>query len=384
MNAYAVILCGGSGSRMGARENKTLLRIGSVPAIVRCFRAFQGLVRGAVLVTRAGEEALFGQVLSDWGLSPLSVVPGGEDRQASALAGLRALPPDGDVALIHDGARPFVTQEIIRRVLDSVERYGSGVAAVPARDTIKKADENGLVLETLDRRELWQMQTPQGFLIRDLILAHETVAARCTDDAALMEAAGHSVRLVLGGYDNIKLTSPEDLRMGRSMLTPRVGTGYDAHRLAENRELWLGGVKIPYEKGLLGHSDADAALHALTDALLGAAALGDIGKLFPDSDMKYKDISSLILLSEARRVIESAGFSIGSVDVTIIAQAPKLAPYIPQMREKIAKALLIPAGQVSVKATTTEHMGFEGRGEGISAMATAVVYQDLCKEAGWA
>lgn len=374
MKAYAVILCGGSGSRMGAKENKTLLKVGGVPAAVRCVHAFAPAVKGTVLVARAGDEKLFLDAMAAYGVSVLAVVPGGEDRQASALEGLKALPGDAQIALIHDGARPFVTEEIVRRVIESAEKYGSGVAAVPARDTVKRADPEGKVLETLDRRELWQMQTPQGFPVWELLDAHKNARERYTDDAALMEAAGHAVHLVMGGYDNIKLTSPEDLRMGNGMLTPRVGTGYDAHRLTEGRELWLGGVKIPYEKGLLGHSDADAALHALTDALLGAAALGDIGKLFPDSDEKYRGISSLILLEEAARVIADHSFSIGNVDVTIVAQAPKLAPYIPEMREKIAGALKIGVDQVSVKATTTERMGFEGRGEGISAQAAAVLF----------
>ena len=375
MNAYALLLCGGSGTRMGANENKTLLKIGGVPAIVRCFRAFRGAVKGIVLVARAGEEPVFSDVLVAYGCAPLAIVPGGEDRQASALNGLRALPPDADIALIHDGARPFVTEEIIRRVIQSVEQCGSGVAAVPARDTIKRADRDGIVLETLDRSELWQMQTPQGFFVKDLLAAHAAAQARYTDDAALMEAAGHPVRLVPGSPDNIKLTSPEDLRMVNGMMTPRVGTGFDAHRLVEGRELWLGGVKIPYEKGLLGHSDADVALHALMDALLGAAAMGDIGKLFPDKDPQYKGISSILLLKEVGKRLKDVGFTVGNADVTIVCQAPKLAPYIPQMREAIANALSIPAGQVSVKATTTEHMGYEGSGEGISAQAAAILFQ---------
>ena len=374
MNVYAVILCGGSGTRMGWAGNKTLLKTGGVPAIVRGFRAFAGIVDGVVLVTRAGEEDVFAKVLSDYGLEAFAIVPGGEDRQASALCGLRALPEDADIALIHDGARPFVTEEIIRRVIDSVKQCGSGVAAVPCRDTIKRVDGDGNVLETLDRSTLWQMQTPQGFFIKNLLSAHAEAKARYTDDAALMEAAGYPVRLVLGSPDNIKLTSPEDLRMVNGMLTPRIGTGFDAHRLVEERELWLGGVKIPYEKGLLGHSDADAPLHALTDALLGAAAMGDIGKLFPDSDPKYKGISSILLLEEVRKRLTEAGFTIGNIDLTIVCQAPKLAPFIPQMREKIAKALEISADQVSVKATTTERMGYEGRGEGISAQAVAMVF----------
>ena len=374
MIAYAVLLCGGSGTRMGGEVNKTLLTIGGVPAIVRSFRAFTEETAGVVLVTRKGEEARFADALSACGCRPLAIVAGGADRQASALNGLKALPGDAEAVLIHDGARPFVTREIIRRALQSVEAYGSGVAAVPARDTIKRADADGNVLETLDRSALWQMQTPQGFLVRDLLAAHETAPGRYTDDAALMEAAGFPVRLTLGSPDNIKLTSPEDLKMAGGMLIPRIGTGFDAHRLVEGRALWLGGVQIPYEKGLLGHSDADAALHALTDALLGAAAMSDIGKLFPDSDPAYKGISSVLLLREVGKRLSDAGFQIGNVDVTIVCQAPKLAPYIPKMREAIAEALLIPQDQVSVKATTTERMGYEGSGEGISAQASALLF----------
>ena len=377
MNVYAVILCGGSGTRMGAAGNKTLLKVGGVPAIVRCLRTFAKVVDGSVLVTREGEEEVFAQTLADYSVKALAIVPGGEDRQASALCGLKALPTDASIALIHDGARPFVTEGTIRGVVVSVQQYCGGVAAVPCRDTIKRADGKGNVLETLDRSTLWQMQTPQGFFVKDLLAAHAAAKARYTDDAALMEAAGHPVRLVLGSPDNIKLTSPEDLRMVNGMLTPRIGTGFDAHRLVEGRELWLGGVKIPYEKGLLGHSDADVALHALTDALLGAAAMGDIGKLFPDSDPAYKGISSILLLEEARKRLVDAGFTVGSIDLTIVCQAPKLAPYIPEMRERIAKALEISAEQVSVKATTTERMGYEGRGEGISAQAVAMVFQGM-------
>ena len=371
MNVYALLLCGGSGSRMRTNENKTLLKVGGVPAIVRCFRAFRGEVRGIVLVTRPGEKEIFSDVLTAYGCVPQGIVSGGEDRQASALNGLMSLPLDADIALIHDGARPFVSKEIIRRVIDSVETWGSGVAAVPARDTIKRADREGRVLETLDRSVLWQVQTPQGFFVQDLLAAHEDAQERYTDDAALMEAAGYDVRLVPGSSDNIKLTSPEDIRMVNGMMTPRIGTGFDAHRLEEGRELWLGGVKVPYEKGLLGHSDADVALHAL----LGATAMGDIGKLFPDKNPAYKDISSALLLKEVGNRLKDAGFTVGNVDVTIVCQAPRLAEYIPSMCEVIAFALGIPRAHVSVKATTTERMGYEGSGEGISAHASALVFQ---------
>lgn len=374
MSAWAVILCGGSGVRMGGKGNKTLLEIGGTPSVAKCVRAFQGLVEGVVIVTRAGEEGLFSAVLAAHGCSAYAVVPGGEDRQASALRGLRALPQECTIALIHDGARPFVSREVISRVLESVKSQGSGVAAVPARDTIKRADGAGLVLETPDRASLWQVQTPQGFRLSDLLIAHAQAAARYTDDAGLMEAAGFPVRLVLGSYENVKLTSPEDLKMANGMSAPRIGTGYDAHRLVEGRALWLGGVQIPFEKGLLGHSDADVALHALMDALLGAAALGDIGKLFPDNDPRYAGISSLTLLGEVRAALAEAGYEAGNVDVTIVAQAPKLAPYVGDMRAAIAEALGLSFDRVSVKATTTERMGFEGRGEGISAQAAALVH----------
>ena len=370
MSVYVLILCGGSGTRMGGAGNKTLLPVGGMPAIVRSVRAFEGLTDGAVLVTRAGEEALFAKTLAAYGLAVSAIVPGGADRQASALCGLRALPADADTVLIHDGARPFVRRETIVAVIDSVKAHGSGVAAVGARDTIKRADSSGLVLETPDRATLYQVQTPQGFRVSELLAAHARAQGRYTDDAALMEAAGFPVHLTPGSYDNIKLTSPEDLTMAEGMLLPRIGQGYDAHRLVEGRALWLGGVLVPYEKGLLGHSDADVALHALMDALLGAAALGDIGKLFPG-------ISSLLLLSETGRALAERGFSIGNCDVTIVAQAPRLAPFIPQMRQTIAQTLGIPAERISVKATTTERMGFEGSGEGISAQAAALIYQRI-------
>lgn len=375
MKAYAILLCGGSGTRMGTEENKTLLSIGGEPGIVKCCRALAAETDGVALVVRPGEEAAFRQILSAYGQRPLAIVPGGEDRQASALRGLLALPEDAGIALIHDGARPFVSREVIRRVIDSVNRCGSGAAAVPARDTIKKADPAGRVTETPDRASLWQMQTPQGFYVKDLLAAHRQAARRYTDDAALMEAAGHPVQLVMGDYRNIKLTSPEDLLMAQGFYKPRIGTGYDAHRLAEGRALWLGGVQIPFPRGLDGHSDADAAIHALIDALLGAAGLGDIGQLFPDSDPAYRGISSVLLLRETARRLRAKGFAIGNADVTILAQQPRLAPYIPAMRKALAEAMEVPEDCVSVKATTTERMGFEGREEGISAQAAALIYQ---------
>lgn len=372
MRVYAVLLCGGSGTRMGAKINKTLLPVDGEKAVIKGLRAFLQETDGAVLVVKDGEQAAFREAVTEAGLTVHAIVPGGEDRQASALQGLSALPEDCDIALIHDGARPFIRPEDIRKVIQSVKEKGSGVLAVKARDTIKEADETGKVLHTLNRDALYHMQTPQGFYVKDLLTAHEQAAARYTDDAALMEAAGFPVHLVQGHYDNIKLTSPEDMNMQNVL--PKIGHGYDVHRLTEGRKLIIGGVEIPYEKGLLGHSDADVALHALTDALLGAAGLPNIGQLFPDNDPAYKGISSLLLLKKAMEKIREKGYELGNADVTIVAQAPKMAPRIPQMIVNTAKALNVPSEKINYKATTTEHLGYEGEGLGISAHAVALLY----------
>ena len=237
MSVFAVILCGGSGTRMGTARNKTLLPVGGVPALIRCLDAFAGLTDGVVLVAKAGEEEEFSRTLETYRRAVFALVPGGEDRQASVLCGLKALPPEADTVLIHDGARPFVTKAVIQRVLDSILQRGSGVAAVPCRDTIKKADSSGFVTETPDRASLYQVQTPQGFRTKELLDAHARVQKRCTDDAALMEAAGYPVYLTPGDVVNIKLTYPEDLKMTQNGGLPRIGHGYDAHRLVEDREL---------------------------------------------------------------------------------------------------------------------------------------------------
>lgn len=372
MSVYAVILCGGSGTRMGAPINKTLLKVEGERAVVKGLRTFLQAVDGAVLVVKEGEEKVFEEALQEASLSVHAIVKGGFDRQASALCGLKALPGDCDIALIHDGARPFIRRDVIEKVIQSVRDKGSGVAAVKARDTIKEAEKNGKVIRTLNRESLYHMQTPQGFYVKDMLLAHEKAAGRYTDDAALMEASGFPVYLVEGHYDNIKLTSPEDMKMQKAL--PRIGHGYDVHQLQEGRKLVLGGVEIPYEKGLLGHSDADVALHALTDALLGAAKLPNIGKLFPDNDAAYKGISSLLLLEKAMEKIREKGLEVGNADVTIAAQAPKLAPYIEQMAANTARAMGVSPEQINYKATTTEHLGFEGEGKGISAHAVALLY----------
>jgi len=379
---YAIILAGGSGSRMGADRNKVLLSLGGEPVIVRSVRAFLGHVDGVVLVSREEDIPAIRTALDAAGLEAC-IVPGGDTRQASVWNGITALPADCGRVLIHDGARCLVDDGTIRRCKESVERFGSGVAAIPAVDTIKQVGADEVVASTPDRSTLRAVQTPQGFDTALIRAAHEAAMAEGflgTDDASLVERLGRPVRLTLGDRKNIKLTTPEDMKMAEAFIgggfpALRVGQGYDVHRLVPERELILCGVKVPHTLGLLGHSDADVALHALMDAMLGAMALGDIGKHFPDTDERYRGISSMVLLEHVVALLKEHGAQVTNCDVTIVAQKPKLLPYIPQMRQNVAEALGLPPDRVNVKATTTERLAFEGREEGISAQAVCMVQQ---------
>lgn len=379
---YAIVLAGGSGSRMGADRNKVLLTLRSEPVIVRSVRAFVGLVDGVILVSRPEDIPCMQDILNAAQL-PVTIVPGGDTRQASVWNGLCALPDDCTHVLIHDGARCLVDKATIRRCMDSVEKYGTGVAAIPAIDTIKQVNQEDIVTATPDRSTLRAGQTPQGFAVELIRRAHETAHADGylgTDDASLVEHLGVPVRLTPGDRRNIKLTTPEDMMMaeaflGHSFPALRVGQGYDVHRLVQDRALILCGVQIPHSLGLLGHSDADVALHALMDAMLGAMALGDIGKHFPDTDELYRGISSMKLLEHVVSLLNERNAHVSNCDVTIVAQKPKLLPYIPQMRENVANVLHLPIDRVNIKATTTERLSFEGREEGISALAICMVEQ---------
>ena len=287
---------------------------------------------------------------------------------------------------IHDGARPLVTAEVIARTLESAKKYGSGVATVPLKDTVKRVNEGGVVVDTPPRDALRAVQTPQTFEAELIRRAHAAYALgeRATDDAALAERMGVEVRLTEGDVENIKLTTPEDMLLARQVILRRegqkeekpmvrIGHGYDVHRLTEDRKLILCGVEIPYTLGLLGHSDADVALHALMDAMLGAMALGDIGRHFPDTDPAYKGADSGRLLDHVVALLEEKGYVVGNVDVTIICQSPKLKDYIEQMRQNVARHLKVDADCVNIKATTTEKLGFEGEGLGISSHAVACI-----------
>jgi len=392
MNA-AVIVAAGRGSRMGLDRNKVLYPLCGEPIVVRTVRAFEqsGLFDGGIVVV-TGEQDMdeMRAMLSAAGVSVRAVVPGGADRQESVFCGIRACDENADIIAIHDGARPLVTREVIGRTIDSAKQYGSGVAAVMLKDTIKRVDESGCVVDTPIRDTLRAVQTPQTFDAKLIREAHERFqngkdGVRATDDAMLAEWMGHTVRLTDGDVENIKLTTPEDMLLAEQVMirrgqatkkgetTMRIGHGYDVHRLVEGRKLILCGVEIPHTVGLLGHSDADVAYHALTDALLGAAAMGDIGRHFPDTDPQYKGADSGVLLDHVMELIWAKGYVVGNVDVTIIAQKPKLKDYIETMRENIAAHLRVELDCVNVKATTTEKLGFEGEMLGISTHAVACI-----------
>ena len=377
---YAIILAGGSGSRMGAGMNKVLMPLAGETVIARSLRAFAGMVDGMILVSRSEDMQQMQLAAAQAGID-VRIVIGGATRQESVWNGLCALPEACTHVMIHDGARCLVDKATIERCKASVLECGTGVAAIPVIDTIKETDAEELVVSTPDRSALRAVQTPQGFSLEIIREAHRKAQEAGfigTDDASLVERLNIPVRLTLGDRRNIKLTTPEDMQMAEAFLyndfpALRIGQGYDVHRLVEGRDLILCGVKVPHHLGLLGHSDADVALHALMDAMLGSMALGDIGRHFPDTDEQYRGISSMKLLEHVAALLREHGACVTNCDVTIAAQRPKLLPYVPQMRQNIASLLALPLDRVNVKATTTEHLAFEGREEGISARAVCMV-----------
>ena len=387
MKKYVVLAAGGSGTRMQANENKIFLSIGDRSVLVRSILLFDRFIDGMVIVCREEDRSRILDILPSLSVSfPIRITVGGPTRQASVLNGLRSLQAeDEDIVLIHDAARCATPRAVIEEVLDSCIRFGNGVPGIPAVNTMKTSDDGHVISGTVDRSHLYEIQTPQGFRFRMLLDAYckaEAEEFTATDDASVVEHCDIPVRLTSGSRNNIKITEKEDLPIMEAILqTPspavRIGMGYDVHQLVENRKLILCGVDIPYSLGLLGHSDADVALHALMDAMLGAAALGDIGTHFPDSDKKYEGISSLVLLQEASKCVRNAGYELINADITIVAQRPKLAPHIPQMIHNISNAIQCDPLQISVKATTTEKLGFEGRGEGISAQAVCLLQKKV-------
>ena len=380
----AVLLAAGNSTRMGGGRSKVLEELEGRPALCRSLEVLDRcpLIGEICLVCREQDRADMLPLTS--GLNtPVRVVPGGAQRQDSVEQGVEALTGPWEYVAIHDGARPLVTEEVLAAVCRDAMAHGAATAAVPSKDTCKLADGAGFVAATPARDRLWAVQTPQAFslaLYREALGKARAAGQSYTDDCQLIEAAGGSVKLTMGDYRNIKLTTPEDLLAARAYLggeggkkTVRIGYGYDVHRLVEGRKLILAGVDVPFEKGLLGHSDADVIAHAVADALLGAAALGDIGHLFPDTDPRYAGADSLKLLAEVCRLLREKGFSIGNIDATLLAQRPKIAPHISRMRENLAEACGVAVGQVSVKATTEERLGFTGREEGMAASAVCLL-----------
>ncbi len=384
MIAAAIILAAGRGERAGGDRPKQYRDMGGKPLLRMAVQAFldhPGIATVQV-VFQPEDQAYYDAAMT--GLSLPTPVSGGESRQASVLAGLRALKSSGappDIVLIHDAARAFVSQDIIDRVIDAVAA-GAGdnegaIPALPVSDTLKRGEE--YVEETVERANLWRAQTPQGFPFAGILAAHEAHADKAlTDDAAVAQAAGMGVRIVQGDERNIKITRPEDFAAVNSeeqMITHdiRTGFGYDVHQFEAGDAVTLCGVEIPHGQKLKGHSDADAGLHAITDALLGAIAAGDIGDHFPPSDPQWKDAASEVFLRHAMELVRRQGGEILNIDVTLICEAPKIAPHRAKMRARIAEILDIAPERVSVKATTTEKLGFIGRGEGLAAQAVATV-----------
>ena len=383
MSCWAVIVAAGKGVRAGLGQNKVFQSIRGRSVLARCLAAFEecGRFDGAVLVLSEEDEARFGALCRAEGPFPLvkKVVAGGWTRRDSVCNGLLALPENAGIVAIHDAARPFVSEEVIAATLDAAREFGSGVISTPVVDTIKKIDSDGKVI-SLDRDALRAVQTPQSFEYKKILQAHlrareEQLAV--TDDAMLFEHYYGDVRLVTarGAEENRKLTTKADFEALEGPFLPemRVGHGYDAHRLKQGRRLVLCGVEVPHALGLDGHSDADVAVHALMDALLGATGMGDIGRHFPDSDPAYKGADSMKLLDAVMALLKAEGWRVVNADITIVAQRPKLLPYMDLMKSNIACGLGVEEQRVNVKATTTERMGFEGEELGISAQAVALL-----------
>ena len=374
---YTVMMVAAAGGSTRMGQPKQHIQLGRYPVLIHTLLALQSAdaVDEILLIARPEDIDTFMAQAAEAGITKLrTAVAGGATRQQSVANGLAALPAETTLVGVHDGARPLIDPNTVAAVIEAAAECGGAAVAVPVKDTLKRTDADGIIIDTPDRANLWRVQTPQVFDRAALCAAMEAAMAEgkdYTDDCQLMEAAGHKVKLVTGLDTNLKLTTPEDIALAKALMKEskdmRIGHGYDVHKLVEGRDLILGGVKIDYEKGLLGHSDADVLTHAVMDALLGAAALGDIGKLFPDNDPAYKGADSIMLLRHVAKRVGEEGYTIGNIDATILCQRPKLAPHIPQMRQIIADACGIDVTCVSVKATTEEGLGFTGSGEGIAS-----------------
>ena len=384
MHVTAIIAAGGQGLRLGSSQPKQLLPIAGRPMLQRSIDTFAAHAGIAELIVAlpASLEASPPDYLAN-AAKPILLVRGGDRRQDSVANAFACVSSAADIVVIHDAARPLVTADLITRTIAAAAAHGAAIAALPATDTVKRGDGRGVIVDTLPRTEIFLAQTPQAFragVLRDA-LALAPAAGDATDEAMLAERAGHPVHLVEGDARNLKVTTAADLEMveallrseRRDRLEMRIGNGYDLHVLVPGRPLILGGVAIPFDRGLKGHSDADAVCHAVTDAILGAAGAGDIGRHFPDSDPEWKGANSIALLERAAQVVRDAGYEVSNVDVVVIAQQPKLVPYVDRMRTNLSKAMGIDAARVSVKGKTNEGVDSMGAGESIAVHAVALV-----------
>ncbi len=379
----ALIVAAGRGVRAERAGPKQYAPVAGKPVLARSVEAFTGhrLIDTVVVVIHRDDEALYRQHVGDHE-KLLPPVFGGETRQVSVLAGLEKLAlcqPVPDQVLIHDGARPFVSRDLITAVCSAITPDAGAIPVLAVSETVKRAEAEQII-ETVSRSGLCLAQTPQGFAFAAILHAHRAAAAdqtELTDDAAVAGRAGHAVCTVPGDRRNIKLTSPDDFRYAEAMaaqiMETWTGQGFDVHALVPGDHIMLCGVKIPHTRGLKGHSDADAALHALTDALYGALGEGDIGHHFPPSDPNWQGADSALFLREAVARLQARGGRINNLDVTVICEAPRIGPHREAMRQAIATIAGIDARRVSVKGTTSERLGFAGRGEGVAALATATI-----------
>ncbi len=379
-----IIAAGGRGQRLGSGHVKQLLSVGGRPILERSVSAFlEHPAIQEVVVALPSELVDNPPIYLRSTAKPVRIVNGGERRRDSVASAFEKVAGDADIVLVHDAARPFVSARLIDRTIAATVECGAALAALPARDTVKRAGESGtrFVHETLPRESIFLAQTPQAFR-RSILQAALASNLEATDEAALVERAGYPVRLVEGEASNIKITVPEDLLLAEAIVRTRegqetsvqhVGIGYDLHTLVAGRPLILGGVTIPFERGLLGHSDADAVCHAVTDAVLGAGGAGDIGSHFPDTAPEWAGASSLELLRRASGLVRQCGCSVVNVDVVVIAERPKLRPYVDEMRRNIADALGVSPDRVSIKGKTNEGVGDLGRGEAIAVHAVAMI-----------
>lgn len=385
LHVTAIIAAGGLGARFGGGRPKQLLSLAGRPILQRSIEAFAFSDRiDDVVVALPKEIAVDPPPYVRRGPKPIDIVEGGARRQDSVTRAFARAAAKADIVVIHDAARPLVTSSLIARTVDAAIEHGAAIAALPATDTVKRGNASRIIVGTLPRAEIFLAQTPQAFrtnVLRDA-LALASAASDATDEAMLAEQAGHAVYLVDGDVRNLKITTPEDLEMAERMIAApghangpalRIGNGYDLHRLIPGRPLILGGVTIPFDKGLEGHSDADAVCHAVTDAVLGAAGTGDIGRHFPDTDPAWKGANSIDLLRRAVEIVTDAGFTIVNVDAVVIAQQPRLTPYVPAMAANVAGALRIDPSQVSIKSKTNEGVDSMGAGESIAVHAVALI-----------